>query len=201
MGGGTQTESRTESFPNRFRQMDWRRHTLEWEAIVEKISGMTETQKELIASFEDYMPPLRRWPHWASQLFVSNHLRFSERLSLTKFLLLNHVPPIAIAEWYIESKSLKDKSARDHVADIIKAHKEGRLANSTSWLLDKTDAAGNDVKDKTTKLVAPSFVEDHEYYWDDAVRMLKARCGVRILDPVAVMHRVKTIEGALTVQD
>ena len=144
--------------------------------------------KDLYRRIEESTGSLAHWPTELTRLFVGRHLDNNGRFKLTAFLLANGVPPTLIVEWYLERRVLRDKSAHDNVATVIRHHKTGKLEekgylvhhlNVTS---DKPvalrkhawDGVGEPARDHLRTIQTPNFAHDfqHEYYWDDAVAML-----------------------------
>lgn len=128
---------------------------------------------------EEHMGALYLWPAHMAEKLLSRHLRFNDRFQLTLFMLANKCQPAVYAEWLLKRAMLKDKSARDHVASIITAHKTGKLEaeGRTAYVMDATLANG-EVPPNELKLwpvYTPNFAEDwqHQHFWDEAVHMLK----------------------------
>ena len=117
-------------------------------------------------------PSLCRLPGHSSPL--PTQLQLSQ---LSLFLLGNRAHPTLIVEWYMARGMLKDKSAREQVADIIMKHKNGTLESQgrTTWLLDATedkphilrkhkwDGVGDPARDKSSVISTPSFAFDWEH--------------------------------------
>ena len=94
-----------------------------------------------------------------------------------------------MVEWYMKRGMLRDKSARDQVADIIRQHKDGTLEQQgrTTWIMDTTvtkpiwerkhkwDGVGDPAQEKNQTIATPIFAFDfqHEWHWTEAIRMLK----------------------------
>ena len=149
----------------------------------------------LVTKIEEHMGSLSTWPTHIAEMLLSRHLRFNDRFQLTLFMLVNKCMPAVYAEWLIKRGMLKDKSAREHVAGIIEAHKTGKLEaeGKTAYVMDATlpngDVAPNDMKVCT--VATPHFAHDwqHQHFWDEAVHMLKN-------NTTAVFKRVPTVELA-----
>lgn len=151
---------------------------------------LTAKELELLETIGDLVGSPIAWPSRVRTMFFSTHLRYSERVSLTFFLLANRMPPIVIAEWYLTRDMLRDKSARDHVASIIDDHKHGNLAKTgkTAWVVHATentkmqvdrahpwDGVGETASDRVQLIETPSFASEYQnnYHWDQAVQLLK----------------------------
>ena len=156
---------------------------------VDRIEAMGRLEGRLLLDIEEQIGPCLKWPARFTELVLCSHLRFTERYQLTLFLLANRLPPTLMVEWYLARGMLKDKNARDQVADIIKQHKDGTLEQQgrTSWVMNATvskplsqrkhpwDGVGEPAEDKTQIIATPSFACDfqHEHHWTEAIKMLK----------------------------
>ena len=137
-------------------------HMLARNAMVSELIHMDREQQRMLTTIEDLIGKLILWPAHLRTMFLSSHLRYSERFQLTLFLLGNWLPPLLIAEWYMKRNMLKDRSARDNVAGLIKQHMRGELEQKgyVVWTLaapktkpralreHKYDGVGDDVSDK-----------------------------------------------------
>jgi hypothetical protein len=140
---------------------------------------------------EEHMGPLYLWPtHMAAKL-LTDHLKYADRFTLTLFMLANKCQPAVYAEWLLKRGMLKDKSARDHVASVILAHKQGKLEaeGKTAYVMDASLANGEPAPNelKVWPVYTPNFAEDwqHGHYWDEAIHMLK-NDTVAVFKPVAI---------------
>ena len=91
--------------------------------------------KSILDSIKNSVGPWQLWPAHQLQNLLSKHLVRHGRFDLTKFILANRCPPNEYANWLLLRGSLWDKSARDHVADLIKQYTDGRLEKHTTWHL------------------------------------------------------------------
>ena len=139
-------------------------------------------QMALYKQIDDFMPHLTKWPSAMMQLFVlgtndTGMLTFADRFKLTTFLLANWLSPTKIAQWYLTRGMLRDKSARDHVADIFASHISGKLEVQcvTAYVIDAVSQNGNPApfKDKFRVLEKPNFPATQTGYWAEAIAWLK----------------------------
>tara|TARA_R100000951_G_scaffold114443_2_gene118768 strand:+ start:1287 stop:1874 length:588 start_codon:yes stop_codon:yes gene_type:complete len=155
----------------------------------DRIEAMGRAEGRALLDIEEHIGSCIKWPPHFTEMMLSTHLRFPERWQLTLFLLGNRCPPSLMVEWYLSRNALKDKSARDQVADLIRQHKDGTLEQQgrTTWVLDATedlpailrkhkwDGVGMPAENKTRAIFTPSFAFDwqHEWHWDEAIAVLK----------------------------
>lgn len=97
------------------------------DAQVASLMQMGRKELRHLQTIEDLVGCITRWPSHMREMMLSTHLRFRERFQLTLFLLGNWLPPLVMVEWYIMRGMLKDRSARDNVADLIRQHMAGEL--------------------------------------------------------------------------
>lgn len=156
----------------------------------ERIEALERGHGRLLLDIEEQIGSCIKWPYRFTEMMLSRHLRFPERWQLTLFLLGNRCPPTLMVEWYLKRDMLSDKSARDQVSDLIRQHKTGKLEQQgrTTWVMDATvtkpiwerkhpwDGVGESPENKTQVIETPSFAFDweHNYHWDEAVKMLQA---------------------------
>jgi hypothetical protein len=155
----------------------------------QRIEAMSRRDGRCLIDIEEHVGSCLKWPHRFTEMMLSSHLRFPERWQLTLFLLGNRLPPSLMVEWYMGRSMLKDKSARDQVADLIRQHKDGTLEQQgrTTWIMEATvtkpiwerkhkwDGVGDPTKEKNQLIATPSFAFDwqHQLAWDDAIAKLK----------------------------
>ena len=158
---------------------------------VETLAGNLKgwERKLLDETVEEHAGSIQYWPAHMAERLLSKHLRFSDRFSLTLFMLANKIPPCLIAGWMIQRKMLRDEAARKHVASIIDAHMKGELEAQckTAYVMYATDRAGNSLEgaQKIFPVYTPIFAYDwqHQHYWEDAVEMLKNNC-MQVFRPI-----------------
>lgn len=155
----------------------------------QRIEALSRVEGSLLLDIEEQIGSCMKWPGRFTEMMLSTHLRFPERWQLTLFLLGNRCPPSMMVDWYTQRTMLKDKAARDQVADLIRQHKDGTLEQQgrTTWMLEATvtkppwqrkhkwDGVGDPVQDKNQVITTPSFAFDwqHEWHWTSAIQMLK----------------------------
>lgn len=139
----------------------------------------------LSSDVEDHTHFFRLWPNYYRQLMLSSHLKFVGRFQLTLFLLGNRLNPEVIVKWYIRRGMLHDHAARVHVARIITDHRDGKLANKTTYVMKATTSNGDAPSNyqfnnghtieqgEIQNVVTPSFARCHyDNVWTNAVKML-----------------------------
>ena len=121
-------------------QTDLRDYVHARATAVEVLSSLSRRDAALLVTIEAQIGSIMTWPSHMREKFLSSHLRFNDRFQLTLFLLGNRVPPLLIAEWYLYRGMLKDKSARENVASIIKQHMDGELESKgfKTWVMGAT---------------------------------------------------------------
>lgn len=154
------------------------------------LGSLSPAELEMIDAIQEQLGHVLTWPAHILKLMLQPHLRFNERCSLTFWLLANRLPPLMIAEWYVSRGMLRDKSARDHVASIVLAHRNGSLESTgkTAYVMNATqndklrcdrrhdwDGIGNPAEDRVQLIATPEFAShyQHSHFWDAAVSYLK----------------------------
>lgn len=156
---------------------------------VERIEAMGRKEGRFLLDIEEQVGSCLKWPHQYTEAMLSTHLRFPDRWQLVLFLLGNRCPPLLFTEWFMRRNMLKDKSARDQVADLIRQHLTGSLEQQgrTTWIMDATsttpvwdrkrkwEGVGDPIEDKNMPIQTPSFAFDwqHEWNWTEAIKLLK----------------------------
>ena len=107
-----------------------------WEAqrqlIAATISNFKTAEKRIFAHLQLDLGPWNEWPHGIATMLLSNTtLKYRERFSLTTWCLPNGCEPTMFVEWLLKRKLLRDESARQHVASLIKAYQQQELAKYT----------------------------------------------------------------------
>ena len=154
-----------------------------------RVEALSRIEGRLLLDIEEHVGSCMKWPSRFTEMMLSTHLRFPDRWQLTLFLLGNRCPPTLIVAWYTDRDMLKDKQARDQVADIIRQHRDGTLEQHgrTTWMMDATedkplilrthpwDGVGMPAEDKNRTICTPSFAFDweHQWHWDEAIEKLK----------------------------
>ena len=174
----------------------------------DRVEALGRLEGRLLLDIEEQIGSCMKWPPRFTEAMLSTHLHFPERWQLTLFLLGNRCPPSLMVEWYMKRGMLKDKSARDQVADIIRQHRDGALESKgiTTWVMGATDTkplserkhkwdgVGDPAQDKQQTIATPTFAFDfmHEWHWTEAIKMLKAgysTCPVEPPVPTPVKKR------------
>ena len=146
--------------------------------VIAAARKLTTPQRVVLRRIEEHLGRLSDWPAWAAEALLKEHLKYADRFTLTLFLLVNKCMPTLAAEWMLVRKMLKDHSARQHVASIIKEHMTGGLeaAGRTAYCMDATLPNGDKapVDERVTPVSTPNFAKDykHRHYWEDAINML-----------------------------
>ena len=111
---------------------------------------------------EEHLPPILEWPYHMRDIMLSMEtFKYSQRFRVAIFLLGNRVPPRVIAE-YMKPR-LRDKSAREHVATLMKAHRDG-VARRWHFF----DLATR----RQTELCTPTFAVAFPQFWNEAIAIL-----------------------------
>ena len=103
--------------------------------LLTKVEALNRQDTKLFSTILEHVGPLAQWPKHTLTQMMSTHLTCQSRLQLTLFLLGNCCPPDLYAEWLISRNSLRDKSARMQIADLIKNHKAGQLSRYKAYHL------------------------------------------------------------------
>jgi hypothetical protein len=117
----------------------------------EDIKRLRGAQREIFARMVSMIGELEEWPPEKLPLLLSKHLTSPDRWELTVFVLSNRCAPATYAEWLLARGCLKDKSAREHVADLIKKHLEGRLFFGDGSPMKSKHLASHYTEDKEEK--------------------------------------------------
>lgn len=141
--------------------------------------ALTPDEREQLSELEDHINPLSTWPPKMAEAMLSPHLKYSNRLALTFFVLGNGLVPTVYAKWLITRKMLKDDSARNHIANMIKEHMTGELEKKgvTTYMMDATTISGHPAPYamRIQVIQTPMFAFDweHQVFWETAINILK----------------------------
>ncbi len=92
---------------------------------------------------EDHTYQLQWWPKYQRELLLESDLKYAGRFQLTIYLLGNRLTPVTIASWFVGRNMLKDQAAKKHVAELIRAHMDGKLAKYDVYVMHATLANGD----------------------------------------------------------
>jgi len=153
-----------------------------------------------------HVGPITEWDLFDGLVpMMSKHLHYNERFTVTAYMLQNACPPDLLIKWMMMRGQLKDKSARDHVADVIKKHKLGKLTKYTAKVMPFRicDHKGDPSQIRRFPIETPNaeFMEEEGWRWDAAHAMLtnnnapieskQAMCEVKIV-PLEDLEDVDT---------
>lgn len=148
-----------------------------------------------LQAIEEQIGSLLLWPLSLQRDMLGSHLLFPKRFQLTLFLLGNRCPPVLMAEWYLLRGMLKDQSARDNIIELIKQHKNGRLDKYSvrpvhkpsvsipamfSTARNRWSEIGVTSDQLQIPVETPTWSEDHDYFWTDAIDLIKFQTSLRV---------------------
>ena len=96
------------------------------------VADCNESRKDILATMDDHMHPIREWPAKYVQLFLGKHIGFNDRCCLVYFLLGNGMCPTLLARWAMAQPGyLRRQKSAKHLASLIRAHGNGDFDGTT----------------------------------------------------------------------
>tara|TARA_Y100000768_G_scaffold359695_1_gene316392 strand:+ start:1678 stop:2343 length:666 start_codon:yes stop_codon:yes gene_type:complete len=112
----------------------WGKH--QWLAALRDAFPQTAEREELLTG-DDQFRPISDWPAFAMTLALQPRCGDDDRLSLTKFFLVNGARPIFVMRWFLSQPGFLDNQKSVlKIIDIIKRHQRGELARYNAWNMD-----------------------------------------------------------------
>lgn len=147
----------------------------------EAVEALPGAHARLLTAIEDKMgATVKQWPDDSRSKMLGSRLDFKGRFSLFLFTVGNTCPPELFVDWVILRKMLRYQQSANHLIEVVKAHKTGKLEEQgkTYW-----DLASREVRTMITPTFAsevdPSYTGDEAMppgceFWDNAIKKLEA---------------------------
>jgi hypothetical protein len=147
----------------------------------EAVEALPGAHARLLTAIEDKMgATVKQWPDDSRSKMLGSRLDYKGRFSLFLFTVGNTCPPELFVDWVILRKMLRYQQSANHLIEVVRAHKTGKLEEQgkTYW-----DLASREVRTMITPTFAsevdPSYTGDEAMppgceFWDNAIKKLEA---------------------------